>query len=171
MDNLFTQFSHLPKLDKLYAYEAVKGDYSTPNQTLTNAGRVFRSPSTFINTQFYQDLTARFGGPVRANYYKNKPNTVYDWHTDRDRKCSINFLLSPNSDYLTLGRTPGDTAITYNIKRCEYSPFYPALLNTTIEHCVVNYGNSDRYILAVCPGSGTYEEVLEYLLNYQCNSY
>jgi len=167
----FCQFTHLPRLDDFYRTEALSGQYFTPPETPEARGRVFRCPSSFINSKFYQDLNKRFGGVQRANYYQNRPNTTYDWHRDTDRQCSINFMLSDDNDYLTLAREPTENRLTYNISRCIYKPMYPALLNTTFEHSVINYSNNPRFILALRPGDASFNEVKEFLLNYHCENY
>jgi hypothetical protein len=170
--NVFTQFTHLPKLDIKYLEEAVSLEYITPEETDgVKRGRVIRAASSFSSTKFYSDLHKEFGDPFRVNFYKNNPNTVYDWHRDLDRKCSLNFLLTENPNYLTLSRTATNNRLVWDITQCTYTPFYPALLNTEIEHCVINYSSETRYILSVCPGGGSYKDVLDFLMNYQCTDY
>ena len=168
----FYHFTHLPKLDVKYALPCQQGSY-TNVPTTPSGGVVNWSLATdFKNTKFCQDLIKEFGEPSRVFYYKNAPMTHYGYHKDKLRNCSLNFLLTPDPNYLTLYREESDVPLMIrSIENCVYQLLYPTLLDTTHEHTVINYSNKPRYILSVQPGMATYQETKEYLLNYQCEHY
>ena len=102
----FFHFTHLPELDLQYVEQSLFVDYNLPKPELTTpTGRVVWSSSSFKDTKFCKDLEKEFGSisfPIKTNYYRNDPMTMYNWHTDLDRLCSINFLLSDTNEYLTM---------------------------------------------------------------------
>lgn len=62
--------------------------------------------------------------------------------------------------------------INYHLKVCDYTLHKPTLINTQIEHTVINYSPCTRYLLSVdIRKPAKYEDVKEYLINYKTDSY
>ena len=169
----FYHLPHLPKLELEYIQPAFTTEYILPEPEFNGVktSRSVWANSPFSETKFFQDLQTHVGKPFTALYYKFEPMTVYDWHTDRDRNCAINFILSPDPNYMTIFREPTNNRILYNIKICDYTLYCPTLFNTCVSHTVINYSNMPRYILTVASKTATLSEVKDFVDNYTISSY
>ena len=80
----------------------------------------------------------------RPRFYIQEANVSIPFHIDRSTLCSFNFLLSDNLD-----------PISFRTKTVVYKT---ALLNTTIEHAVLNPKNK-RILFKVSVFDKTFEEI------------
>jgi len=177
LDDCFTYLNNLPDLDDIICQAGINAQYpEIPKEETAESLAITSivSRSRFFQTKFCQDLAKEFG-PIKTHYFKNNPMTTYDWHRDLGRKVSLNFLLreAPNSLVLYRNKEYGIDRIRYDIKICNYVPKRPVLLNTTIQHTVINYNDQPRFILSLgFPIEAEYQEVKKFLLSYPVfNSY
>ena len=173
LNNAFYHLPNLPELDDKYVTAAFSADYILPEPEV-NGIRTTRSIwcySPFSETKFFKDLQSHVGEPFTAMYYRFDPMTVYDWHTDRDRECSINFVLSNNEKSLTLFRESTNNRNVFNIRVCDYILHCPILFNTRVPHTVINNNTSPRYILTVSSETASLDAVKDFVFNYQTDSY
>ena len=74
------------------------------------------------------------------------PHQVYNWHTDGNRRCGINMLLSESPSHCLFSRnsqlTNSDTL------ELQYQPKTYYVFNTDIPHMVVNL-HAPRYLFSV----------------------
>lgn len=81
---------------------------------------------------------------AKPRFYWLEPNAVIPCHTDNNTKCSVNIILT-------------DSPAPIKIEGVDY--FYTcALLNTTIEHSVIN-NDQERILLKFSIFDETFEEV------------
>ena len=85
-------------------------------------------------------------GKWRAGVLRMEPNTCYNWHTDTDRKYSINMLL--NYDGVSHCVFGGNDAVQFPIVELEYKPDTYYLLDTAQPHMVLNI-DKPRYMFSV----------------------
>jgi hypothetical protein len=92
---------------------------------------------------------------------------VYNWHTDGNRRCGINLLLSDSPSHCFF--TDDHTAINSNVEELFYKPSTYYAFNTDINHMVVNL-NKTRYLLSVEIDGGAntiiYHDLLKELDEY-----
>jgi hypothetical protein len=173
LENCFYQLTHLPLLDKKSTIlELARSTFVEPEKEIKGVytSRTSKAKSTFENTRFVQDLGKEFG-TVKSYFVKFTAMTVYDWHCDVDRHCTINFLLSNSPKATTLFREP-ISRLVYNIIECPYTMFQPVLFNTTIPHCVVNLNPTTRFMLSLDFKLGVkFNSVKEFLFDYKTESY
>lgn len=171
LNDCFTHLDNLPDLDDFICQAGINAQYpEIPEEETAESLAITSivSPCRFYKTKFCQDLSKEFG-PIKTHFFKNYPMTVYDWHRDLNRRVSLNFLLreSPNSLVLYRNKEYGIDRIRYNIKVCSYLPKRPVLLNTTIQHTVINYNDQPRFILSLgFPIEAEYQEVKKFLMYY-----
>jgi len=81
-----------------------------------------------------------------AGILKMPERTCYNWHSDTDRKVSINMMLHhTKSECLFL---EGDPGVVFNFYELKYAPATYYAFNTQIPHMVLNHvGN--RYMFSV----------------------
>lgn len=95
-----------------------------------------------------------------------KPLHVYNWHTDGNRRCGINLLLSDSPSYCLFTNQP---AISSPVLELAYKPQTYYAFNTDIQHMVVNL-NQPRYLMSVEIDGGdnsiSYDELLKELEEY-----
>jgi hypothetical protein len=176
-DNYFYQLSHLPLLGQDYIDDGLTAKYRYPKDEsgTIKTPRTIQAPIRIADSKFIQDLTQKLNTTVKIDYFCNKPYTLYDWHRDIvstriPRRCAINFLLNIVPGSMTLFREP-ISRLNYNIIECPYILHSPMLFNTQQEHCVINNGNQDRYIMSVTPFNISYHEALEFFKTYYIDSY
>ena len=179
----YQHLSHLPLLDEKYVNEALNATYShiEPSGDMAAIKNKFNrwissksAYSTFEETKFCKDLEAQFGQVV-SHYAKFDPRSLYDWHTDSQRQCSINVLIRPVVNALTLFKYAEMTkehSLIYHLDECEYVPRVPVLFNSSVHHCVINLSNETRYLLTISfERTVTFYHVRDFLLNYKTESY
>lgn len=164
--------THLPPVDQKTIAAGINALYPDAESTEGPAGMVkaLRVEAVdFKKTKFCQDLVKQFG-PIVSFYLKNNPKTIFDWHKDRTRNCGINFVLT-DVNGLTLFKTRSQGIIS-DLDVCDYILYKPTIINTTMEHCAINYSNQDRIVLSVGLGLDVfYDDVKSFLLNYHCDNY
>ena len=147
----FHHLSNFPTLDKKYVDEAVAGVYPelpSPETPDIPTPRAITVNSSFRHTNFFKSLENQFGSMICV-YIRSFPSSTYDWHRDIFKKVTINFILHDVKNSLVLFRDKvhGIDRMQYNIKQAIYTPLKPTILDTRIQHCVINLDNSYRYIL------------------------
>jgi len=178
----YLHLEHLPPLGYEYVNEALNATYAVTKPSTEMPDVVHKqnrwigsenAPSTFYKTKFCKDLEAEFGN-IETYYVRFNTMSLYDWHTDIQRQCGINFLIQPVSDALTLFRYAelSDHTLMYHLEKLEYVARMPVLFNPTVEHCVINLSNKPRYLLSVSfPRTITFYHVREFLKNYTTDAY
>jgi len=155
-------FSHLHNITECPSLEeALRSKYIVgykPNQ--------LKAPSSFNNSRIVATLQAKFG-KCGGVFIKNDPWSLYDWHTDIGRQCSINWVLKTNSRATTLFRDhipapEGHKSLTYKITEVNYVVGKPTILDTTKEHCVINASDEERIIFSLSIDA-SFNEVKEFL--------
>jgi hypothetical protein len=136
----------------------------------TFGSRTISQASSFITTQFAQDVQANLGH-IKTKYLYNAPWSLYDWHQDlAGHKCCVNFLLTDTPGARTIHKFPTDCKLNFQVETVEYNLYYPLLFNTRIDHCVINMTDQHRYILQILLFDVTYDVAKEYLSNYALDS-
>lgn len=162
-----TQLYNLPSLPDHIIQEALDSSY-TPKQQPYNYSAI---ATAMMNTEFYKNLSSVFG-KVDCDYLQNKPNSLYDWHTDLNRTCAINWPIKTNPGALTLIRYEYNKPFFWNLEQVQYELYKPTILNTEKFHCVINNHTDDRIILSISIQSKNgYNEVVEYLQNLKIDKY
>ena len=123
--------------------------------------------TNFENTPFGQDLQKGLG-KIGSRFLYNPPWGLYDWHQDLGgHECAINYLLSESDGAITLHRFPTDCKLNYQVVEMKYKLYYPVLMKSTIDHCIINLTNKPRYIMTIVLLETTYDEAKEWLLKYE----
>jgi hypothetical protein len=179
MNNFFHHLTHLPPIPASYLEYAQTGTkYLTPaeHKSFTNL-TVSPYPKSlpvvpFNKTKLFKDLKNKFRHTDSTSFVRVNPQSLYDWHTDHNGiTTGINILLTPTADSYTLFRTPTDIPNNYHIVRCDYQQFVPTLFNSEISHCVINLSNEYRYLLRIPIRNTPYEEVRQFLMEYNLENY
>jgi len=161
MVNKFFCLRNFPDLDSKYIEEGLNGKY---NQNFKP--HVFRSWCTYDESDFAKELKFKFVN-VRSTWLMNPPWTLYDWHTDVGRSCSINIPIKmPDraAAYVKDQLVPEIKTKYFKLTEVEYILNKPTILNVSQEHCVVNPTNETRIILSISfEGDVKYEDILNYL--------
>jgi hypothetical protein len=169
MEELYYCFEDYPTLQSSFMSEGLSAEYKEhfhPHD--------FRSPCSFGNTKFVRTLKQNIG-EVTALWIKNPPNTLYNWHIDKDiRKCSINFVIKQSDKAVALYRKP-----MYDVKEVIYYKTYtvkyiigkPTILNVKKEHCVINPSDEERIILSLCVRESSYEDTLNFMKTLNITEY
>jgi hypothetical protein len=163
----------LPPIDDYFIQEAENADFK-----LTQAPSLYRADCSFNQTPFFKLLNDRFG-QCYTKYYLNPPNSFYDWHIDRNRYCTINWVVKTNKEARTFYREPipeailpNGNSVMFHLTEVDYKGLKPTLLNATYQHCVANNYNEKRIILTLSLFKPTrYEEVLEFLKPLNIRNY
>jgi hypothetical protein len=93
------------------------------------------------------------------------PNICYSFHTDDDRKASINMLLSNSPSHCIFSPTRINDRLL-NIVELVYEPETYYVLNTTVPHMVINF-NLPRFMFSIqFLQDISYDDVLEIIALY-----
>jgi hypothetical protein len=98
-----------------------------------------------LKDQFLSDLI-RIKISNNARIFKMLPYTCYNWHTDTNRGCAINMILSGFDSHCYFGKYQSSSLLEY--RELVYKPNVYYLFNTEQLHTVIN-GSQDRYILSI----------------------
>ena len=171
MEDYYYCFDNYPSLSDRYVNEAIHSEYVehyNPHD--------YRSGCSFNNSNFIKILKQNIGD-VSALWIKNPPNTIYDWHIDKNiRQCSINFVIKQSDNALALYREPisqegTDKIIYYKSHTVRYVIGKPTVLNVKKEHCVINPTNEDRIILSLCVKQSSYKQTVDFMKTLTINDY
>ena len=88
---------------------------------------------------YAKKLEETFNIKSRPRFYNLEPNSHLPYHTDRETKCSINFILDSDNPAPVKFRHPWNEELVY-----EYQ-YKCALLNTQVEHSVIT-GDTSRLL-------------------------
>ena len=170
----FKHLTNLPPLPKKYIQEGLNSKFE-----FIRRPNLFWSPSSFEETNFFKMLKGRYGVCL-VKYYQNPKNSLYDWHTDMTRCVGINWPIKTNAKASAYYREPikgaergdGLSPIFYHLTEVDYKIYNPTLLNTTLEHCVVNNYPEDRIIMSLTIlNDAKFDEVSNFLSTLQPEFY
>lgn len=179
MSDKFKHFPNLPELPEYIVQDALTSEY-----VINDYPNVIRAKAhKFESTDFFKQLISAVGS-CNAHYLKFFPNSLYDWHVDRKRQCGINWVIKTNPKASTFFRSPFDHDFLYhnrvaknervlfwNLEEVDYTLLKPTLMNTSVDHCVVNNYPEERIILTINCKEGSYQDVNTYLQSLTIESY
>jgi hypothetical protein len=91
------------------------------------------------------------------NFTVMPPKSHYRWHIDNNgnRQTAINLALNEFDTCKNIWRSPEPWVRKYNTEIIDlnYRPLTYYLFNTQEEHCVYNFGTSNRYLLTLTPAA------------------
>lgn len=151
--------------DYLYRFELIFDKNKLTEQALdVNGYKTFEDPANKgifldfwqikkVNSGYAQDIAEYFMNllsvsDIRPRFYVQKAGSSLGWHIDRDTLCSINIVLTGDSDPISF---------KYGV---EY--YTVALLNTQKEHAVLNTV-TDRVLFKMSIFDKCYDDVKEIL--------
>lgn len=173
-DQYFCKIDNLPPLPERFINEGLASNF-----VYNPMPALWWAPCSFEETEFYKKLEEKFGF-TRVNFNMFPANSIYDWHTDSTRRCSINWVLKTNPMAHTFYKEPiketviieGQQTLVNHLLEVDYDLYKPVLLNTTKKHCVVNNYNDTRIIMSVSVFNNfSYEDVLTYLKSLTVTTY
>jgi hypothetical protein len=162
MDKHFYCLENIPDLEEKYIKEGLTGHYFE-----TFKPHVFRAKCSYDESDFIKHLRSRFNN-VRSTWLMNPPWSLYDWHIDILRNCSINIPIKTPSRAGAYYKSPLDgnsKSLYHNLIEVKYLLYKPTILNTQKKHCVLNPTDETRIILSISieDENISYAEVLDYL--------
>jgi hypothetical protein len=179
MSEKFFHISNVPILPDYIVREALESKYEINDYPNIIRAKAYQ----FEATDFFKNFSLAFGA-CNAHYLKFFPNSLYDWHIDRKRMCGINWVIKTNPKASTFFREPYDHDFLYhnrvaknerilfwNLEEVDYTLLKPTLMNTAVDHCVVNNYPEERIILTVNCKEGAYNDVKAYLQSLTIDSY
>ena len=174
-EKYFTHFPNLPELSKDFIDTALSLDYPLIQH---HTSRLYASfDDNFWSTDFFKIASGDLGKCGTGLFFYPK-FTTYDWHTDKRRLCSLNWVIKSGDKATTLFKEPiketireNGTTIFNDIVEIDYTLYRPTLLNAQIPHCAINNCNESRIILSMSFFESNYENVKNYLKNMKCQNY
>jgi hypothetical protein len=172
LEKYFKKLNHFPLLPDYYIQQGLSCNF----KYIESPSRLFIGPSTFDKTNFVKKMIEIFG-QAASSFRLNPPNSLYDWHIDNKRNCSLIWPIKHNFESQTFYKTPmestgsDDKTLFYNLIEADYELYKPTLLNTTHKHCVVNNSNESRIILSLSLFNTDYENALNILENLTFEDY
>lgn len=176
MSTRFTELLNLPQLSDLYINEGLNSPFKYTEPNSVNDGRTLSSvyatlANSFSKTDFVRLLEKRFGNVV-ARYLKNPPHSIYDWHIDKNRLCTINWIVKSNTDARVWYRSNNQHRLFWDLEEITYQEHYPTIFDTSVEHSVFNNSDEERIILSLSLTDGpTYQEVVDFLTSLKITQY
>jgi hypothetical protein len=160
--NLFYCLENFPDLEYKYIQEGLNGYYFE-----TLKPHVFRAKCSYDDSDFIKNLKSEFKN-VRSTWLMNPPWTIYNWHIDIMRNCSINIPIKMPKRTGTFYKNyiNEDRKSNYNnLTEVKYVLYKPTILNIQEEHCVFNPTDETRIILSISIENEnvSYKDVLDYL--------
>jgi len=98
--------------------------------------------------------------------FKMMPHTFYRFHTDQNRRCAINLLLTGFDSNCYFGDQTDNEEVIENITELPYELDRYYLLNTHKKHAVRN-GKDIRYLVSIGFHDHDYETVKQYCQDQQ----
>ena len=93
-----------------------------------------------------EELLNELHGDWHCGILRIDANSCYNWHTDTNRKVSINMLLNYNNDsHCVFGEC---NSVQFPITELKYEPDTYYMLDTTKPHMVLNL-NEPRYMFSI----------------------
>lgn len=167
MSTKFYQLTNLPPLPQEIVADGLADGFEYTVSPFAYAKRA----ALFHDTNFCKMLKDQFG-TIGAKYLKNFPNSFYDWHTDKIRNCSLNFIIRSNPGAKTFYRNNQHDKFFWELEEVQYSSNCPTLLDTTHEHCIFNNYPEERTILSVSfLDHDSYADVLALLKSLTISKY
>lgn len=174
-EKYFCHFPNLPELSKDFITRAMSLEYPLLQHHTSRLYANFNDQ--FWETNFFKTLTKDLGRCGTGLFYYPEFST-YDWHTDKRRRCSLNWVIKTNPKAATFYKEPipetiraDGTTIFNKLIEIDYTIYRPTLLNIDIPHCAMNNYNDSRIILSMSMFESEYEDVKNYLKNMKCENY
>jgi hypothetical protein len=100
-----------------------------------------------------------------ALVFKIMPHSVYNWHVDTKRLCSLNMLLN-TEDISHCLFSNAYNSITFDVLELKYKPETYYAFNTKEPHSVINL-DKPRYVFSLefNDSSFTYKDLVSYIKN------
>jgi len=174
LDDCFFHLSNFPDLDQKYINEGLNAVYPDLSKFATYpkdalVPRIISTPSSFQKTDFFKILEKQFGD-ISCVYIRNFPLSNYDWHCDLLTNVNINFILHENKSSFVLFREQIHkfSHVQHTINQAIYNPLKPTIIDTQVQHCVINLDNEYRYILNLgfLNKEIKYQDVKDFLVNF-----
>ena len=163
----FYHLKNLPDLPETFIEEALTAEYEHIKFPISYSA----NSMLFRQTKFYNILFQKFGY-VDAKFLKVPGNTIYNWHIDRGRKCSLNWPIITNPKAITIFKESLEREHVFKFEEVDYTTMKPTLLNTVYPHCVINRWPTDRIVLSISVhGDSPYEDLKSFLETLQINEY
>lgn len=177
----YCNISHLPPLPDYVIDEALNAQYD-----ITFIPNVIQAKSKlFDQTDFMKNLRKAFPeSEVKNTYLKNEPQSIYDWHIDYKRSCSINWVIKTNPRAVTMHKEFYDNDMLYHhriwrglqvlfwkAEEVHYEMYKPTVLRVDVPHAVINLAYEDRIILCVTVREASYEQLKEYMMGLNIKQY
>jgi hypothetical protein len=125
---------------------------------VSNGFNILRIPDRVLDIKILK-LKLKFDGtPI---VFKMMPNTFYRFHTDENRQCAINLLLTGFESNCYFGEQTSNEEVIENVTELKYDQDKYYLLNTRKKHAVRN-GKDIRYIISIGFNSYDFETVNSY---------
>jgi len=170
----FFNFTNIPAITPDIIHEAINADYKIFQKPHVN-----RADATlFKETNLFKKFSEKFENSY-AWYFKNYPMSMYAWHTDLKRTCTVNWVIQAgpksstffrdvyDNDLLTKDRLDQNlTVLFYKLTEVTYVQYLPTLMRTDIHHSIINNNPSDRIIMSMSSANASYDEVKDFLLNW-----
>jgi hypothetical protein len=174
MSSYFQKLSCYPVIPGFIVQEALGAEYK-----LSQNPKLYKcDTSSFRQTDFFDSVQRHFKKNCGARYYLTHPNSYYGWHVDGNRQFAINWVIKDTPCSFCFFKEPIIEAITpnfhplfYNLIQVDYDLYKPTIINTSLEHCVINNYNDRRIILSMTVPGVSFEEGVEYFSNLHLDSY
>jgi len=166
-NDFHTCFSNFPILPNSIIEEANNSNYKKCEHPYS-----FSAVAMAIrDTVFYKNLSSVFGD-ISADYIKNEPNSLYDWHTDFNRSCSVNWVIKTSPSAFTFFRSNRREPFFWDLEQVKYDLYKPTVLDTTKNHCIINNHHKERIIMSISIyKKKAYNDVVDYFKNLSIDSY
>jgi hypothetical protein len=164
----YRNLSHLPLLPQSVIQEALNAEYVMR----TNPQVLRARANLFVKTEFFKKLCEKFpNSHTIENYQKTPPMSIYDWHIDSRRSCSLNWVIKTNPFARTLYKFDSIENSIYSIENIEYELHKPTLMRVWVPHCVINPYPGERIILCLTVREASYDKLKDYLMNLNIEDY
>jgi hypothetical protein len=173
----FYHLTNLPLLPAEYMELAQTAEYQWPEEHKLLSQITLSSCRKFRSTKFIKNLMLQFP-KVTVSFFRNEPNSFYDWHCDlgkdessSPRLCCINYVVSINPGAVTMFKDHSFNKMNHSVVFCDYTLLSATLFNTQRPHAVLNPTDKPRYILSVSFFKADYATVLNYLKHIEIEQY
>jgi hypothetical protein len=174
MPNYFYKLLQFPTLPEFIVKEAIGAEYN-----LTLKPNLYKcDTSSFNQTNFFKSTQQHFGRKCFTRYYLTHPNSYYGWHVDSNRQFAMNWVVKDTPCSFCFFKEPIVEAINpdfhplfHNLIQVDYDLYKPTIINTSLEHCVINNYNDRRIILTMTVPDVSFEEGVEYFSKLHLDSY
>ena len=174
MQPYFKHLTNLPVLPDKYILEGLYSKFE-----LIKRPNLLRGVSSFEETSFFKLLKDRYE-ICYVSYCQSPANSCYNWHIDLNRNVGINWVIKTNTKAGTYYKEPieefnpgeGVNPLFHKLIEVDYKLYNPMLLNTGLEHCVINNYSETRIIMTLSIlNNAKFAEVSDFLSKLNIESY